>query len=104
MKRNIPHIENKGTKREKDGQEEVPVSKKTNTGAYGIRTLDIYYSFIEEHKSGFLKTGTVRVDTKAENLGLARQLSGFHNLQDMEEEMNDILLGEKIELYTCCLF
>lgn len=29
-----------------------------NTRAYGIRTLDIYYSFIEEHKFNILRNQT----------------------------------------------
>lgn len=84
--------------------EEIPVSKKTNTGEYGIRTLAIHYKFIEEHKSDFLKSGIIHLDAKTENLGFSRQISGFDNLQNMEQEMNDILLGEKVELYVCCLF
>lgn len=84
--------------------EKIPVTKRTNAGAYGIRTLDVHYKFIEKHNSDLLKSGIIHLDTKAENLGFSRQISGFDSLKDMEKEMDDILLGEKIELYVCCLF
>lgn len=83
--------------------EEIPVTKKTNAGEYGIRTLDVYYQFIEEHQSEFLKFGIIHIEPQAENLGFARQVSGFANLQDLEQKMNDILLGEKAELFVCSL-
>lgn len=84
--------------------EEIPVTKKTNTGKYGIRTLHIYYKFIEEYKSHFLKCGIIHIDPQAENLGFSTQVNEFDDLQDMEKEMVHILLGEKAELYVCCLF
>lgn len=84
--------------------EKIPVTKRTNAGAYGIRTLDVHNKFIEKHNSDLLKSGIIHLDTKAEHLGFSRQISGFDSLQDMEKEMDDILLGEKIELYVCCLF
>ncbi|MBT9778385.1 hypothetical protein GPL15_17955 [Clostridium sp. MCC353] len=84
--------------------EEIPVTKKVNGGEYGIRTLDIDYKFIEEHKSAFLKAGIVSIDPQSINSGFCRQVSGFNDLQDMEWEMDDILLGEKAELFVCCLF
>lgn len=66
--------------------------------------LTFIINFIEKHNSDLLKSGIIHLDTKAENLGFSRQISGFDSLQDMEKEMDDILLGEKIELYVCCLF
>ena len=84
--------------------EKIPVTKRTSAGEYGIRTLDIHYTFIEKHNSDFLKSDSIHLDTKAEKLGFSRQISGFNGLQGMEKEMDDILLGEKIELYVCCLF
>lgn len=84
--------------------EEIPVAKRANTGEYGIRTLDIPYKFMEKHKSHFLKLAILNLDKKAANSGFSRLLSGLDNLQDMEQEMNDILLGEKVGLYVCCLF
>lgn len=70
--------------------EKIPVTKRTNAGAYGIRTLDIHYKFIEKHNSDLLKSGIIHLDTKAENLGFSRQISGFDSLQDMEKEMDDL--------------
>lgn len=83
--------------------EEIPVTKKTNTGQYGIRTLNIYFKFVEQHKTNFLKSGIITMDPQAINLGFSRYVSGFDDLQDMEKEMDNILLGEKAELYVCYL-
>lgn len=84
--------------------EKIPVTKRTSTGVYGLRTLDIHDKSIEKHNSDFLKSGIIQLDTNAEKLGFSRQISGFDDLQGLEKEMDDILLGEKIELYVCCLF
>lgn len=80
--------------------EEIPVTKRTTTGHCGVRTLDIYYKFIEEYKSNFVKCSTICIDPQAESLGFASQISGLNDLQDMEKAMNDILLGEKVELIS----
>lgn len=84
--------------------EEIPVTKMSGTGERGIRTLDIYYKFVEAHKAVFQKCGSISIDPQAEHAGFPRQVGELGDLEELEHAMDDILLGEKAELFLYCLF
>jgi hypothetical protein len=77
--------------------EEIPVIK-TKSGELGVRKLDIYYKDIEKFKSDFVKIGIIKLNQHAESLGFARQVS-IDNISGLKDQIEDILLGNKAELY-----
>jgi hypothetical protein len=79
--------------------EEIPITK-TKTGETGIRKLSVLYSDIAKMKSCFIKIGSAIIDCEAENLGFSQQIC-VENISELENKIENILEGHKIEFYVC---
>jgi hypothetical protein len=77
---------------------EIPITK-TKDGKIGIRKLEIYYDTIELLNRNFKKTGTLNIDKEQEQLGFGRQVS-IENIEKLKASIDDILLGNKTEVYN----
>ncbi len=81
--------------------EEVPVTKANALGAFGVRKLSIYYTDIEKLKDNFISIGHLDLDLEIEQLGFNRQITRIEGLDGLEHQIDDILEGNKMELYAC---
>ena len=81
--------------------EEVPVTKTNVMGSFGVRKLSLYYTDIEKLKDNFISIGHLSIDLEIEQLGFNRQITSVNSLGELEYQINDILEGNKIELYAC---
>lgn len=81
--------------------EEVPVTKTNAMGSFGVRKLSLYYTDIEKLKDNFISIGHLSIDLEIEQLGFNRQITSVNSLDELEYQINDILEGNKIELYAC---
>lgn len=77
---------------------EIPVTK-TKDGKIGIRKLEIYFDTIELLNNSFQKIGTLKIDKEQEELGFGRQVS-VENIEKLRNYIDDILLGNKTEIYN----
>lgn len=81
--------------------EEVPVTKTNAMGSFGVRKLSLYYTDVEKLKDNFISIGHLSLDLEIEQLGFNRQITSVNGLSELEHQINDILEGNKIELYAC---
>ena len=81
--------------------EEVPVTKTNAMGSFGVRKLSLYYTDIEKLKDNFISIGHLSIDLEIEQLGFNRQIISVNGLGELEHQINDILEGNKTELYAC---
>mgnify|MGYP000032477800 FL=1 len=81
--------------------EEVPVTKTNAMGSFGVRKLSLYHTDIEKLKDNFISIGHLNLDLEVEQLGFNRQITSVNGLGELEHQINDILEGNKIELYAC---
>ena len=81
--------------------EEVPVTKTNAMGSFGVRKLSLYYTNIEKLKDNFISIGHLSIDLEIEQLGFNRQITSVNGLGELEHQINDILEGNKTELYAC---
>ena len=81
--------------------EEVPVTKTNAMGSFGVRKLSLYYTDIEKLKDNFISIGHLSLDLEIEQLGFNRQITSVNGLSELEHQINDILEGNKTELYAC---
>lgn len=81
--------------------EEVPVTKTNAMGSFGVRKLSLYYTDVEKLKDNFILIGHLSLDLEIEQLGFNRQITSVNGLSELEHQINDILEGNKIELYAC---
>lgn len=81
--------------------EEVPVTKTNAMGNFGVRKLSIYHTDIEKLKGNFISIGYLGLDLDIEQLGFNRQITSIEGLDELEHQIDDILEGNKIELYAC---
>ena len=81
--------------------EEVPVTKTNVMGSFGVRKLSLYYTDVEKLKDNFISIGHLSLDLEIEQLGFNRQITSVNGLSELEHQINDILEGNKIELYAC---
>ena len=81
--------------------EEVPVTKTNAMGSFGVRKLSLYYTDIEKLKDNFISIGHLSIDWEIEQLGFNRQIISVNGLGELEHQINDILEGNKTELYAC---
>lgn len=81
--------------------EEVPVTKNNAMGSFGVRKLSLYYTDIEKLKGHFISIGHLNIDLEIEQSGFNRQITSVKGLGELEHQINDILEGNKIELYAC---
>ena len=81
--------------------EEVPVTKTNAMGSFGVRKLSLYYTDIEKLKDNFISIGHLSIDLEIEQLGFNRQIISVNGLGELEHQINDILEGNKTELYDC---
>lgn len=81
--------------------EEVPVTKANAMGLFGVRKLSLYYTDIEKLKDNFISIGHLSIDLEINQLGFNRQITSVNGLGELEHQINDILEGNKIELYAC---
>ncbi len=77
---------------------EIPITK-TKNGKIGVRKLDIYFDTIKYLNNNSKKIGTLKIDKEQENLGFGRQVR-IENIDDLRNEIDDILLGNKTEIYN----
>lgn len=70
-------------------------------GSFGVRKLSLYYTDIEKLKDNFISIGHLSIDLEIKQLGFNRQITSVNNLDELEYQINDILEGNKIELYAC---
>ena len=81
--------------------EEVPVTKTNAMGSFGVRKLSLYYTDVEKLKDNFISIGHLSLDLEIEQFGFNRQITSVNGLSELEHQINDILEGNKIELYAC---
>lgn len=70
-------------------------------GSFGVRKLSLYYTDIEKLKGHFISIGHLNIDLEIEQSGFNRQITSVKGLGELEHQINDILEGNKIELYVC---
>ena len=63
--------------------------------------LSLYYTDVEKLKDNFISIGHLSLDLEIEQLGFNRQITSVNGLSELEHQINDILEGNKIELYAC---
>ena len=63
--------------------------------------MSIYYTDIEKLKDNFISIGHLDLDLEIEQLGFNRQITRIEGLDGLEHQIDDILEGNKMELYAC---
>jgi hypothetical protein len=78
---------------------EIPIIKNKNN-EIGVRKLAIFFDDIVKLSTNFTKIGKLILDVNAEKTAFTSQVS-VNGLGDLQQQIENINLGNKTELYNC---